>query len=66
MNTCMQFTYPPFCEIHNKPLNGLLLTKLRVYQAVNYSKCNQWKRKKGQHFTSISAKLEECKKKGLW
>lgn len=46
-------------------LNGLLLTKLRkrIYQALTYSKCNQWRRKKGKHFTSMSAKLEECKRK---
>lgn len=49
-------------------LNGLLLTKLRkrMYQALNYNKCNLWRRKTGKHFTSMSAKSEECKKKVLW
>lgn len=48
-------------------LNRSLLAKLkkRTYQVLNY-KCDQWRRKKGKHFTSMSAKLERYKKKVLW
>lgn len=53
-----------FVKFRIASLNGLLLTKSRksIYQALHYNKRDQWRRKKDRHFTSMSAKSEECKK----